>query len=69
MGKIGTRLKSRVKHLILDPVDLEREKQDAGRKPRDLVLRIAQEFHPVAIAGVLRIIEIGEGPQPPENLV
>ncbi len=65
--QVGARFERGVEHTVFDPVDFELKEQCPRRKPGQPVLRIAQKLHPVAIAGVLRIVEVGERTEPPEH--
>ncbi len=60
-GKIRVGSKMRPKHIVFDPVDLEREKHQRRGENGDLFLHVRQELGAIRIGGQLIIPQAGKG--------
>ena len=59
----------RLKHRVVEPVELEREEQQLGGNRGDLLLDVAEEFLPLGVRGVSRVKQAGIGDDAAEHVV
>ena len=56
-------------HLVVEPVQLEREEQELGGDRRDLLLNVAEEFLPRRVGGIGGVKQARIGDDPPHDVV